>query len=48
MENSNEIPVLQPGHTYVTITDKVTEIPLTHTSQNPTRLAGRLSDRISG
>ncbi len=35
MANSNEIPVLQPGHTYVSITEKVSEIPLTHPRKTP-------------
>ena len=35
MENLNEIPVLQPGHTYVSITDQVSEIPLTLPRKTP-------------
>ena len=35
MANSNEIPVLQPGHTYSTITEKITEIPLTAPRKTP-------------
>jgi Ni/Fe-hydrogenase subunit HybB-like protein len=35
MANSNEIPVLQPGHTYTTISEKISEIPLTHPRKTP-------------
>jgi Ni/Fe-hydrogenase subunit HybB-like protein len=35
MANLNEIPVLQPGHTYQTITQHVSEIPLTRVKNTP-------------
>jgi Ni/Fe-hydrogenase subunit HybB-like protein len=35
MANSNEIPVLQPAHTYTTITQKISEIPLAPLKKTP-------------
>ena len=35
MANSNEIPVLQPGHTYTSISEKISEIPLTKPLKTP-------------
>jgi Ni/Fe-hydrogenase subunit HybB-like protein len=35
MANSKEIPVLQPGHTYGSINQQITEIPLTQIKKTP-------------
>ena len=35
METSKEIPVLQPGHTFTSLTEKITAIPLTQLKKTP-------------
>ncbi|HEX7433242.1 MAG TPA: NrfD/PsrC family molybdoenzyme membrane anchor subunit [Anaerolineaceae bacterium] len=35
MANSKEIPVLQPGHTYRSITEQISDIPLTRVKNTP-------------
>ncbi len=35
MATTNEIPVLQPGHTYTSITEKISDIPLTQPRKTP-------------